>query len=95
MIATNEARLLSDGSLTITVADVDDDECSRGFQGIIAAGKIRATGSLTSIVTRDEVSQAGRDPCTTWHSSPLGDGFVMPDLALRPIGSNDYAVSYT
>jgi hypothetical protein len=32
----HEARLLPDGSLDINVADVDDDECLRGFQGVIA-----------------------------------------------------------
>ena len=32
----HKADLLSDGNLSITVADVDDDECLRGFQGVIA-----------------------------------------------------------
>jgi hypothetical protein len=32
----HEARPLPDGSLAITVADVDDDECLRGFQDVIA-----------------------------------------------------------
>src|SRR5258708_30998862 len=32
----HKADLLSDGNLPISVADVDDDECLRGFQGVIA-----------------------------------------------------------
>jgi len=32
----HEARVLPDGSLAITVADIDEDECLRGFQGVIA-----------------------------------------------------------
>ena len=32
----HEVRVLSDGSLSIAVADADNDECLRGFQGVIA-----------------------------------------------------------
>lgn len=32
----HKARVLSDGNLDIEVADVDDDECLRGFQSVIA-----------------------------------------------------------
>jgi len=33
----HEARVLPDGSLAITVADIDEDECLRGFQGAAVA----------------------------------------------------------
>jgi hypothetical protein len=31
----HEARLLSDGSLVITVSDISNDECLRAFQSVI------------------------------------------------------------
>jgi hypothetical protein len=32
----HKAHLLSDGILSITVADIDDDECLQRFQGVLA-----------------------------------------------------------
>jgi hypothetical protein len=68
----HKARLLSDGKLAISVADVSDDECLRGFQGVIT----EAEDEGYEVINKHKYTQ--RD-LPGW-SGPVYDmAIVLPD----------------